>query len=323
MAAIDFPNSPEVDDLFTQGDITWQWDGTVWKGLGNSTFGPAGVAISDDEPESNEVLWLDTNEEPDVPVPAGGSAGQVLSKIDSTDYNTQWKTSDGVRVFADAAARTSAIPTPLEGMVSYLEDSNNISLYNGSSWVPLPVGSGGTGATTLTSGGYLKGAGTSAITSQSGIPATDVTSGTFDKARMPVGSVLQVVSVNYGTQLVTSSSTFVTSNAQATITPRSTNSKIIILVSGVLELTSDGQSANIAIFRGGAGGTELTGTRNIYYQGGLNGFFHPITLNFLDSPSTTSATTYTLMIRRNAGTGGIGAQSSGSPTNITLMEVSA
>jgi hypothetical protein len=39
----------------------------------------------------------------------------------------------------------------------------------------LAVGSGGTGATTLTSGGYLKGAGTSAVTSQTGVPAADVT----------------------------------------------------------------------------------------------------------------------------------------------------
>lgn len=135
MAAIDFPNSPTIGDLFTQGDITWQWDGTVWKGLGNTIFGPAGVAISDDEPASNEVLWLDTDEEPDVPVPAGGSAGQVLSKIDSTDYNTQWRTTDGVRVFADATARTSAIPAPAEGMVSYLNNIDSIQTYNGSAWV--------------------------------------------------------------------------------------------------------------------------------------------------------------------------------------------
>jgi len=97
MAAIDFPNSPEVDDLFTQGDITWQWDGTVWRGLGTTATGPAGVTISDDAPESNQVLWLDTDEEPDVPVPAGGSAGQLLAKVDSTDYNTAWVTQEGYR----------------------------------------------------------------------------------------------------------------------------------------------------------------------------------------------------------------------------------
>jgi microcystin-dependent protein len=47
-----------------------------------------------------------------------------------------------------------------------------------------PVVLGGTGATSLTSGGYLKGNGTDAIVSQSGIPATDLT-GTINSARLP------------------------------------------------------------------------------------------------------------------------------------------
>lgn len=39
----------------------------------------------------------------------------------------------------------------------------------------VTVGHGGTGATTLSAGGYLKGNGTSAITSQTGVPAADLT----------------------------------------------------------------------------------------------------------------------------------------------------
>jgi hypothetical protein len=34
MAAIDFPNSPTVGQQFTVGDVTWEWTGTVWQGLG-------------------------------------------------------------------------------------------------------------------------------------------------------------------------------------------------------------------------------------------------------------------------------------------------
>lgn len=29
--ALDFPNSPSVNDTFAIGDTTWTWDGTVWK----------------------------------------------------------------------------------------------------------------------------------------------------------------------------------------------------------------------------------------------------------------------------------------------------
>ena len=28
---IDFPDSPVIDDLFTVGDVTWYWDGFVWR----------------------------------------------------------------------------------------------------------------------------------------------------------------------------------------------------------------------------------------------------------------------------------------------------
>ncbi len=43
MAAIDFPNNPQVNDLFTVGDITWKWDGTVWRSQGTVVPGPAGA----------------------------------------------------------------------------------------------------------------------------------------------------------------------------------------------------------------------------------------------------------------------------------------
>jgi len=53
-----------------------------------------------------------------------------------------------------------------------------------------PVNIGGTGASTFTSGTYLKGNGTSAITGQSGIPATDITSGSLPAARFPAGTIV-------------------------------------------------------------------------------------------------------------------------------------
>lgn len=50
MAAIDFPNSPTTGQLFTVGDITWEWTGTVWQGLGTAVAGPAGPAGDDGAP---------------------------------------------------------------------------------------------------------------------------------------------------------------------------------------------------------------------------------------------------------------------------------
>lgn len=65
----------------------------------------------------------------------------------------------------------------------------------------LEVARGGTGVSTLTSGAYLKGAGTSAITVQTGIPAGDITSGQLNAARMTAGSVVQVVGITTTTTL--------------------------------------------------------------------------------------------------------------------------
>ena len=32
--AIDFPNSPSVNDTHTSAGVTWKWDGTTWKAEG-------------------------------------------------------------------------------------------------------------------------------------------------------------------------------------------------------------------------------------------------------------------------------------------------
>jgi hypothetical protein len=42
MTAIDFPNTPSVNDEFTAGDITYVWSGTVWNSIGQAVTGPAG-----------------------------------------------------------------------------------------------------------------------------------------------------------------------------------------------------------------------------------------------------------------------------------------
>jgi hypothetical protein len=45
MAAIDFPDSPSVDDEFTSGDKTWVWNGTVWNTVTSALgyTGPTGA----------------------------------------------------------------------------------------------------------------------------------------------------------------------------------------------------------------------------------------------------------------------------------------
>jgi hypothetical protein len=57
-------------------------------------------------------------------------AGEILT---AADVNTNLM-DQAVMSFAGTAARGSAIPSPVEGMATYLEDSNIFSLYDGSAW---------------------------------------------------------------------------------------------------------------------------------------------------------------------------------------------
>jgi hypothetical protein len=58
------------------------------------------------------------------------TAGEVLAAADVNSFLMD----QTVMSFAGTAARGSAIPSPVEGMVSYLEDTNVMSLYDGSAW---------------------------------------------------------------------------------------------------------------------------------------------------------------------------------------------
>lgn len=60
-------------------------------------------------------------------------AGEILT---AADVNTNLM-DQAVMVFDDSAARTTAIPTPSEGMVTYLKDTNAVEKYDGSSFVNI------------------------------------------------------------------------------------------------------------------------------------------------------------------------------------------
>jgi hypothetical protein len=65
------------------------------------------------------------------------TAGETLTASDVNTYLME----QSVMVFGGTAARSSAIPTPSEGMFAVTTDDDELDYYNGSSWVSaLPVG---------------------------------------------------------------------------------------------------------------------------------------------------------------------------------------
>lgn len=69
------------------------------------------------------------------------AANEVLTAADVNGYLMD----QSVMVFADAAARTTALPTPDDGMMSFLEDILQVQVYSGAvlGWTAITGGGGG------------------------------------------------------------------------------------------------------------------------------------------------------------------------------------
>lgn len=138
------------------------------------------------------------------------------------------------------------------------------------------------------------------------------------------GSVIQNVTVNYSTAYQTNSSSFVdVSGLSATITPKSVNSKIRILVSANHRPIGTSNYANTEnkLFRGS---TELAFQQwegqGANGTGGGFGYTSNLTFDYLDSPNTTSATTYKVQTRLVSGLWSI-FHTANSYSSITLQEI--
>lgn len=217
------------------------------------------------------------------------TASQVLT---AQQMNDSART--GVPVFADTTARDAAFggageKTLAEGQLCYLENSNIVQFYDGAAWATVG-------------------------------PSTP--------------RIGQIVSVNKTDVFTTTSTTFVdVTGVSVTITPTLATSQVLVVVQTVVgnSASGGGSSArlnllrgatNIAQSTGGTGGNQTLGVNT-----GSNNAGAPSSIIFLDSPATTSATTYKIQaaIIAGGGTISIGRDSASaaypSHTTITAMEV--
>ena len=142
------------------------------------------------------------------------------------------------------------------------------------------------------------------------IPDTNINNASLDNVTgLPAGvggKVLQVVqSIGTGATFTTTSTSFVATGTSVSITPSSTSSKIFVMCSTGLfwvntsDATASGGGATI--YRGATninpngGGTKQM-MRN-YRIGGVSIQNGGLTMSVLDSPNTTSSTTYTAYIK--------------------------
>ena len=136
------------------------------------------------------------------------------------------------------------------------------------------------------------------------------------------GGVIQVVSGYASACTTTSGTTFVDSGITASITPTSSANKILIIVN--VNGLFNGGTANL--------GHKLSIVRNstnihlfctyVNYIGTGVALLTAASSNYLDSPATTSATTYKLQFAKSDSTSGtVSVQHNSDVSSITLMEI--
>jgi len=137
------------------------------------------------------------------------------------------------------------------------------------------------------------------------------------------GKMGQVQYVETETTTTTNSTSYVdATNLTLSITPTATTSKILCIANcgQLLANASDSSAISVAIIRGT---TNIYETINYLYQTNDDQINGNISLTTLDSPSSTSATTYKVQIR-NRETNNVQLNSGGdAPSSITLMEILA
>ena len=214
----------------------------------------------------------------------GGTSGQVLAKNSNTDMDFVWITSD------DANAIQNTIVDAKGDLIAASAADTPAR---------LAVGTNGQ------------------------VLTADSTQATGLKWATPSQKIVQVVSASYSTATSTTSTTYVDSGLTASITPTSASSTILIIINqNGLERsnTSANQCMGIRLLRAStviaqiATNQDFTGTAQNHYFGGAS-------ISFMDSPATTSATTYKTMFNQNAGSGTVTTQIDSNVSTIVLMEI--
>jgi hypothetical protein len=252
------------------------------------------------------------------------ATGDVLTAASANGYLA----SQVVMVFADAAARTSAIASPQEGMISYLKDTNATQYYSGSAWVSVG------GSSPLTTKGDLYTYSTTdarlGVGTNGQVLTADSTAATGIKWATAGGGgkVLQVVQGTISADTSTTSASYVDTGLTVNITPSSASSKVMVVAMLQSAFATDtGSGTNcMSDFNLVRGSTQLqytvVGTNNLSFGANYKPIYQ-VSFSYLDSPATTSATTYKLQMKRNSGTSTGFSGSATAINSIVVMEIGA
>jgi hypothetical protein len=140
------------------------------------------------------------------------------------------------------------------------------------------------------------------------------------------GKVLQVVYGMYNTQTLINNTSYTDTGLSATITPTASTSKILVFTSNFAYWAESSGNPGVGtqIVRGSTVVYEQHPSQNslaiIIGASGNRGLLDSVNMQYLDSPATTSATTYKVQSKSNCAAY---FQWDGGKSNIVLMEIGA
>jgi hypothetical protein len=162
------------------------------------------------------------------------------------------------------------------------------------------------------------------------LPATFVAGDVLTAAQMNnlrgAFRILQVVSANHATQVTNSTSTFADTGLTVSITPTSTSSKVLVIVNQAGCGKEGAAVGNALVLKVMRGATDLLQFENLgaFTNSNASNYIGSCGVTYLDSPATTSATTYKTQFKNITNAAQVSVQANNSNnSSITLMEISA
>jgi hypothetical protein len=140
------------------------------------------------------------------------------------------------------------------------------------------------------------------------------------------GNVIQVVNQTTTTSVSVSNTTWTDTTLTATITPKFSTSKILVLISqnGMGKAGTDiSNDMTIQLLRGATVIAKIASAALNTYPTALTMYGYSCSASYLDSPATTSATTYKTQFQNTDGTTAVIVQRQNENSMITLLEIAA